>query len=591
MKQNNNKDLPLKIGGMATFRGVLLKDKNKQVVTSDIQGTIVTDIIINDNKNSKIYNIISAVPILRGIVGIYTSIKCGIPYIVESAENIVNDIIKKDEEKMLKINKFEILISFIISAVLFSVIWITLPMLVSLLLPYAKYRCIIQVLLKAVIFLLYIGTFKRIPYLSKLFEYHGAEHTAVNYYEDNINEVKNIKSILDVNIKKVATYSKIHRRCGSNYIMYVMYISLMLTCFIPSNNILLKIIIEILTFPLLLGIAYEILNIFSLLPKKLEFILKPFTYVQNITTKKPSEDKLKIAIVSLLEITTKHISLDDYIKSYIEKYLNDIEVNLNDILRLVAFLLETDKNLLYVNIKDTYLDIPIQIKIKDILDRYYINKEPLQYILQVQDFYNESYIVNSSVLIPRVDSEILVETAIKYIDKNSFKQCIDMCTGSGAIGISTAKNSNIDYMILVDISEKALEIASKNIIKNDIENKCSILHSNLFENIDNTIKYDLILSNPPYIKSDELINLSNYVLKEPMLALNGGKSGLDIYCNIFKEASSVLKDNGYIILEIGFNQKDDIINIIDQYAEYEYIECIKDLALKDRVIVCRFHQI
>jgi release factor glutamine methyltransferase len=135
-------------------------------------------------------------------------------------------------------------------------------------------------------------------------------------------------------------------------------------------------------------------------------------------------------------------------------------------------------------------------------------------------------------------------------------------------------------------------VANKNIDKNNMSSKCTTIKSDLFESIvQSNIKYDIIVTNPPYIKAEELVNLSNYVQNEPMLALNGGKNGLDIYIRIFKEASSVLTDNGYIILEIGYDQKQDIIDLIHSYKEYEYIECIQDLGLKDRVIVCHFHQI
>jgi release factor-specific protein-(glutamine-N5) methyltransferase len=583
MNKENNK---LKIGGMATFNGVLLKSSKKQVVTSQVNDNIITE--INEIKPNRV---ISYIPIVRGIIGLYNSVRGGIPYIVESAENIVNDIVKDKEEK-INVGKFELIASFIISIIIFSLIWVSVPMFASLLLPNTDYRYIVQIILKLIMFGIYINMIKRISYLNGLFEYHGAEHISVNYYEDNVKEVNSIKSILDINLDKVASYSRFHRRCGSNFVMYLLFLSLLITAILPSTNILVKIIIEILTFPILIGLAYEMLNLFTLLPKKLNFILLPFMYVQNITTKKPSKDKLLIGVTSLLEITTNHISVEEYIKQYINKYLEKIEVNRNDILRLVSYTLNIDKNNLLININSIHLGIPEQIKIKKVLDRYYIDYEPLQYIIGLQAFYNEEYIVNKDVLIPRADSETLVETAIKYIKDNNLKTGLDMCTGSGAIGISISKNSDIATMTLADISEKALIVANKNIDKNNMSSKCTTIKSDLFESVmQSNIKYDIIVTNPPYIKSEELVNLSNYVQNEPMLALNGGKNGLDIYIRIFKEASSVLTDNGYIILEIGYDQKQDIIDLINSYKEYKYIECIQDLGLKDRVIVCHFHQI
>ncbi len=581
-----DKENKIKIGGMATFNGVLLKSNTKQVITSQKKDNIVAEIT-----TTKSNNVISSIPIIRGIVGLYTSVKGGIPYIVESAESIVNDIVKNKDEK-ITVGKLELIVSFIISIIIFSIIWVSIPMLASLLIPNIDLRYIIQIIIKIVMFGIYIYTIKKISYLDELFQYHGAEHISVNYYEDNVKEVNNIKSILDINLDKVASYSRFHRRCGSNFIMYLVFLSLILTAILPSTNILTKILIEVLTFPIIIGLAYEVLNLFTLLPKKLNFILIPFMYVQNITTRKPSKDKLLIGVASLLEITTKHISVQGYIKQYINKYLKKCEVNQNDILRLVCFTLNIDKNNLLINLNNKHISITEQIMIKKVLDRYYIDYEPLQYIIGLQPFYKEEYIVNKDVLIPRADSETLVETAIQYIKSNNLKTGLDMCTGSGALGISIAKNSDITSMLLADISEKTLLVANKNITKNNIGNKCTTLKSDLFESvIQSNNKYDIIVTNPPYIKAEELIKLSDYVKKEPMLALNGGRSGLDIYERIFKEASSVLVDNGYIILEIGYDQKQDIINLINSYKEYEYIECIQDLGLKDRVIVCHFHQI
>lgn len=592
MNKNNNKEInKLKIGGMATFSGVLLKSSQKQVVTSQVDKDIISDITLtNSNK------IISAIPILRGIIGLYSSIKDGIPYIVESAEDVVNSIVKDTKEK-ITVTKFELIASFILSFLIFSLVWITVPMFASLLLPASQFRFIVQILIKLAMFGIYVTMIKKISYFNELFEYHGAEHITVNYYEDNVKEVNNIKSILDVNIDKVSSYSRFHRRCGSNYIMHLLLLSLLLTAIIPSTDIIYKILVELLTFPILMGLAYESLNLTTLVPKKLNFLLLPTMYVQNITTKRPSKDKLLIGMVSLLEITNKHITVEGFIKQYINKYLKKVEINQNDILRLIAYVLHIDKNTLFLNLNNKTLSFVEQISVKKVLDRYYNNFEPLQYIIGLQYFYNEEYIVNKDVLIPRADSEILVETAIKYIDKNNLKNGIDMCTGTGAIGISVSKNSSIENIVLVDVSDKALVVANKNIVKNNASNKCSAIKSDLFnvfiqENSkEKNIKYDIILTNPPYIKSEELIKLSDYVQKEPMLALNGGRSGLDIYERIFKEAKEILADNGYIILEIGYDQKQEIIDIISKYEEYEYIECIQDLGLKDRVIVCHFHQI
>ncbi|MDD2627334.1 MAG: peptide chain release factor N(5)-glutamine methyltransferase [Clostridia bacterium] len=158
-------------------------------------------------------------------------------------------------------------------------------------------------------------------------------------------------------------------------------------------------------------------------------------------------------------------------------------------------------------------------------------------------------------------------------------------------GISITKNSNITNLTLIDISKNALEIAKRNLIKNNVIIKCSVICSNLFENVNKNIKYDIIISNPPYIKTKDLDKLSDFVKKEPLLALDGGEDGLIFYRKILQEAKEFLNNNSVILFEIGYDQKGDIISLINQFKEYEVIECIQDLGMNDRVIVCRFHKI
>ena len=142
---------------------------------------------------------------------------------------------------------------------------------------------------------------------------------------------------------------------------------------------------------------------------------------------------------------------------------------------------------------------------------------PLQYITNKQEFMKMEFYVDENVLIPRADTEIVVEEAIQIINENNFANVLDMCTGSGAIAISIAKYSKKCNVVAVDISSKALEIAEKNAISNNVSN-IAFIQSNMFENI--TGKYDLIISNPPYIKTKVIENLDENVKKEPMLALD-----------------------------------------------------------------------
>lgn len=226
------------------------------------------------------------------------------------------------------------------------------------------------------------------------------------------------------------------------------------------------------------------------------------------------------------------------------------------------------------------------------LDRLLIDNSPIQYIIGEVNIYNETYNVNESVLIPRQDTEVLIEKAIEYINKYNLKAGLDLCSGSGVIGISTSNNSSIETMHFVDISEGALEVTKENIFKNNVTKETLCINSNLFEKLMTTgYKYDIIISNPPYIPTKDIESLSTYVKNEPIIALDGGPSGLDFYERIVNEARNYLNINGYIMFETGYDQMDALVQIFNKYREYEILEKIKDLNSNDRVIICRFHKI
>lgn len=209
-------------------------------------------------------------------------------------------------------------------------------------------------------------------------------------------------------------------------------------------------------------------------------------------------------------------------------------------------------------------------------------REPLQYILGYADFYKERYLVNESCLIPRQDTEILVDYAIKNIPKG--EAFLDLCTGSGCVGLSTLKNTEGTRAVLVDISQAALEIAKENAVRIGLCDRVELKLSDVTEKIPDGEWY-AILSNPPYVKASVYEGLEREIFHEPKIAFVGGEDGLDLYRKMIPICKSKLKRCGFIALEIGFDQGDDLKKIA---AELGFgCEILKDLSSNDRVAVLR----
>lgn len=212
--------------------------------------------------------------------------------------------------------------------------------------------------------------------------------------------------------------------------------------------------------------------------------------------------------------------------------------------------------------------------------------KPIQHITHQQEFMKMNFYVNKNVLIPRPDTEILVEEVIQIAKKIKAKKILDLCTGSGAIAISLAKYIKDSQITATDISEKALEVAELNAKKNEVDKKIAFLSSNLWEELPKE-KYDIIVSNPPYIKREIIKTLDEEVQQEPNIALDGGWDGLDFYRKIIQQAYEYLKYGGYLCLEIGYDQKIDVIELIEQEERYVDTYGKKDLYGNDRVIVTK----
>jgi release factor glutamine methyltransferase len=209
--------------------------------------------------------------------------------------------------------------------------------------------------------------------------------------------------------------------------------------------------------------------------------------------------------------------------------------------------------------------------------------EPLQYIIGKVEFYGLPFEVTPDVLIPRPETEILVEEIIKRCKEKNVKSILDIGTGSGNIPISIVKNLDDVKITSIDISDKALSIAEKNAMLNGIESRISFINSDI-KDYNTDIKFDLIVSNPPYVAAEEFPNLQNEIKNfEPGIAVTDSNDGLYFYRTIAEKSKSLMKKNGDIFLEIGIGRADNVTGILSA-NDIINIRCIKDLQQIDRVI-------
>lgn len=245
-------------------------------------------------------------------------------------------------------------------------------------------------------------------------------------------------------------------------------------------------------------------------------------------------------------------------------------------------------NVLKIKRENMLVDLNKEINHQDFINfNKLINRrkknEPVAYIVGYKEFWNKQYKVNSDVLIPRPDTEILVEEVIKSIQINSSLNILDIGTGTGCVLLSVLNERKKCYGIGLDISKKAINIAKHNAKIQQIKNRIKFINSSIDKFY--VGKYDLIISNPPYIKTGDIKNLDKGVsFYEPEVALNGGQDGYSKIREVVYKSSVLIKKKGKLFLEIGYNQKNEVIRILN-YNKFYINKIVKDLGKNNRCII------
>lgn len=267
---------------------------------------------------------------------------------------------------------------------------------------------------------------------------------------------------------------------------------------------------------------------------------------------------------------------DKYVKLLEEKNFKDAK---SDILLLIYEIFDFDFSKWMMYKYDEIKDISKLDTLNEYVKKR-LGHMPIQYILNRAYFCGLPLYVNENVLIPRFDTEVLVEEVLKISKKDKSKRILDICTGSGAIAIALKKLGGFERVDALDISDKALEVAKRN--ANELDLNINFLKSDMFSSLTCENKYDIIVSNPPYIQSDVVDTLESEVKDfEPRLALDGDADGMKFYKIIAENYEDYLVDNGVLALEIGYDEANDIRALF----EGKNVVIKKDLANLDRVAI------
>ena len=327
--------------------------------------------------------------------------------------------------------------------------------------------------------------------------------------------------------------------------------------------------------------------------KELEQIRKKLNDFVEMSKKYPTDDvkKKEMEILANIDNNEKESESIKTVKILLEKSIEYLEKNNVEENKLIAEIiisniLNVDRMMLFTKYREIVSNNDIE-KIREYLKKIAKDKLPLQYLLNEQEFYGRKFYVNKGVLIPRQDTEILVEKAINIVKDKKIEtpKILDIGSGSGVIGITMALEIENSKVLGIDVSDVAIEISNKNreILK---AKNIKIVKSNLFENV-SFKEFNMIISNPPYISRDEIDVMSENTLTwEPEEALFAENEGLYFYNEICDKGYEYLQKEGYLLFEIGYKQGEKVKTIMEKKG-YKEIEIIKDLQGLDRVVVGR----
>ena len=454
------------VGGQAVSDGVMMRGKFG-VATAIRQPNGRISVRFKRTKFTEKKRKILYIPIIRGIVILFNSLTSGMKELDTSSKNLEENEPSKFElwlNKKLgkKTNDIFWGLAIFISLLISIGIFIVGPVLITDFIGFFEVPKFIlnfiEALVSISIILIYMYLIGKTKEIKKLFEYHGAEHKTIRCYE----------SEEELTIDNVKKCSRFHPRCGTNFLFIAIMVNVFLLSFISWNSLIMPIVVRLICLPLVVGVSYEIVKWIgksnSILAKIISY---PGLKLQVLTTREPNNEQIEVAIMALkkAEGIKEHektieellnISKEVLKKEEIDTYILDSNLLLGEILKQDKLYLLMNKNEKVPKYKEK--------KFMELLEKRK-RRMPMQYILKKCEFMGLDFYVEEGVLVPRGDTEILVEEVLKNIDKNNTLKACDLCCGSGAIGISLAHYRNEILVDLIDV-ESIPERVTKTNIKN-----------------------------------------------------------------------------------------------------------------------------
>ena len=600
------------IGGQAVLEGVMMKGA-RSIATA--VRTPDGDITVESKytKDAKQRNAFLKLPFVRGVVNLVTQLFQGTGIMMRSAE-VYGDYAEPSKfdkwvADKLKINPMNVLMGFsVVLGVLLAVgLFVFLPnFLASLICDNiaaiassslkSLWYSLIEGGLMLVIFISYILLVTLMKDVRRVFMYHGAEHKVISCYERG----------LDLTVENAKHMPREHSRCGTTFLFFVIAVSIMVFVLVnfmlekcglvvPSSasgakvlNALIKLGFKLLFLPVVAGVSYELLKLLAKSDCLFVRILRaPGMALQKLTTKEPTDDMLEVSLTAFKTV----LAMDE--NPNLEEKKFDIKVpygvaraKLQNIAKGAD---DSDIDWLLVEVtgkKRSELQAlktltKTEFDNAEVIAKKMADGTPLQYALGYCEFYGIKISVNKNVLIPRPETEELVEKAITVIkDKQTQCDVLDLCTGSGAITVAIAKNTNAKVSAC-DVSVGAIDVALANSLNTGV--RVDFSKGDMWSAVANKT-FDVIVSNPPYIPTSDVQKLDSKVKDfEPQLALDGDSDGLKFYRIIENKLDEHLKDEGVLLLEFGVNQADDIKRIFEKYD----VEILKDLEGLERIAVVK----